>query len=99
MTPGHSRARLWRPTRGCVVPRRCRLAVETHGPHFIEAERALVGRFKDPARVPEQLTLEERVGEGAAVDGDERTTPARRRGVEPMRQPFLPHPVNDRLQT
>ena len=59
-----------------------RAAVRLH-----EETRAAVGVGERAAHVTEQLALEERLGDGAAVDGDER----------PLRAPALVESAGDQL--
>ena len=70
---------------------------ERHLADLVEEERAAVGQLERALRVArrageraalvaEQLALEQRLGEGGAVDGDERPPCARRPAVEGARR-------------
>ena len=69
-------------------PQKQRLHPQAHLPHFVEEERAAVRRLEladlvaicageAALDVPEQLGLEQRLGQPGAVDRDERTATAR----------------------
>ena len=69
-------------------------------PDLIEEQRPAVGQLEAPQLgvhrpgeraflVPEQLALQQRLGQGGAVDGDERLISARRVGVEVSAEQLL----------
>ena len=76
------------------------LHAEAGLPHLVEKQRAAVGGFEQPLlgvdgagegalHVPEELRLQDRLGERAAVDGHERLGLAARLLVNLARRPFL----------
>ena len=69
-------------SRSCSTRSSSRLQRRAHRPHFVEEQRAAVRLLEAPdaladgageraAHVPEQLRFEQRLGQRAAVDGDE----------------------------
>src|SRR5690349_19138028 len=73
---------------------------EGHVTDFVEQDRAALGRLEDAwpiehrpgkraARVSEQLAFDQGIGEGAAVDGDERTLRARGSAMDETSESFF----------
>ena len=70
--------------------------VHEHGAavrHFEHADAIAIGAGEAAALVAEQLALEERFGDGRAVDRDERIAAPRAPGVNQTGDDFLPDPA------